>query len=290
MPELFLRPGGTTPLSSIVDQLTALYTFVDDFLATHPDLLHWRQSPHDRPIFADSEVLTLALLQSCLGVASLKQTYRLVAANYHSAFPHLCSYQQWMARLHTLTGVIGALLQATTQQFNNSAAFYLIDAKPLPVCHPIRHRRVRLLREEGAWFGKTSKGWFFGFKLHVLRHMDGRMVNLVLTPGNWDDRAPALALLEGVEGGVTLGNLGYRGKERAAEWAEEAGMLVLTRADAPEKKYLLAQVRQGIETSFAQLWHRFLDRVFSRSWRGLWNTVQLKVLHYNLCHAGVLSQ
>src|SRR3954462_8115418 len=58
----------------------------------------------------------------------------------------------------------------------------------------------------------------------------------------------------------------------------------------PEKKHLLAQVRQGIETSFSQLWHRFLDRVFSRSWRGLWNTVQLKVIHYNLCHAGILSK
>jgi hypothetical protein len=87
-----------------------------------------------------------------------------------------------------------------------------------------------------------------------------------------------LALLDGVEGGVTLGDLGYRGKQRAEEWAEEAGMLVLTRADAPEKKYLLAQVRQAIETSFSQLWYKFLDRIFSRSWRGLWNTVQLKVL------------
>ena len=289
MSKLFRQPD-TTPLSSIVDQLTELYAFVDDFLATHPNLMNWRQSPHDTPRFADSEVLTLALLQGCLGVASLKQTYRLVAANYRSAFPHLCSYQQWMTRLHALTGVIGALLQATTQQLSSNAAFYLIDAKPLPVCHPVRHRRVRLLREDGAWFGKTSKGWFFGFKLHVLRHMDGRIVNLVLTPGNWDDRAPALALLEGVEGGVTLGDLGYRGKQRAEEWAEEAGMLVLTRADAPEKKALLAQVRQGIETSFSQLWHRFLDRVFSRSWRGLWNSVQLKVIHYNLCHANVLSR
>ena len=277
-------------MSSIVDQLTELYAFVDDFLITHPSLLCWRQSPHDTPRFADSEVLTLALLQGCLGVASLKQTYRLVAANFRSAFPRLCSYQQWIARLHALTGVVGALLQATTQQLKDSAAFYWVDAKPLPVCHPVRHRRVRLLREDGAWFGKTSKGWFFGFKLPVLRHMDGRMVNLVLTPGHGDDRAPVLALLEGVEGGVTLGDLGYRGKERATEWAEEAGMLVLTRADAPEKKSLLAQVRQGIETSFSQLWHRFLDRVFSRSWHGLWNTVQLKVLHYNLCHAGVLSQ
>jgi hypothetical protein len=277
-------------MSSIVDHLTELYAFVDDFLTAHPNLMNWRQSPHDTPRFADSEVLTLALLQGCLGVASLKQTYRLVAANYRSAFPRLCSYQPWMTRLHALTGTIGALLQATTQQLNSSAAFYLIDAKPLPVCHPVRHRRVRLLREEGAWFGKTSKGWFFGFKLHVLRHIDGRIVNLVLTPGHWDDRAPALALLEGVEGGVTLGDLGYRGKQRAAEWAAEAGMLVLTRADAPEKKCLLAQVRQGIETSFSQLWHRFLDRVFSRSWRGLWNTVQLKVIHYNLWHAGVLSK
>jgi hypothetical protein len=289
MPKLSQQPD-TTPISSIVDQLTELYAFVDDFWVTHPDLLHWRPSPHESPAFADSEVLTLALLPGCLGVASLKQTYRLVAANYHSAFPRLCSDQPWMARWHALTGVIGALLQATTQQLNGSAAFYWIDAKPLPVCHPVRPRRVRLLREEGAWFGKTSQGWFFGFNLHVLRHIDGRMVNLVLPPGHGDERAPALTLLEGVEGGVTLGDLGYQGKARAVEWAEQAGRLVLTRADAPEKKHLLAQVRQGIETSFSQLWHRFLDRVFSRSWRGLWNTVQLKVIHYNLCHADALSQ
>ena len=69
---------------------------------------------------------------------------------------------------------------------------------------------------------------------------------------------------------------------------EEAGLLVLTRAQAPEQNYLLTQVRQAMETSFSQLWYQFMDRVFSRSWRGLWNTIQLKVLHYNLRQAGVL--
>src|SRR4051794_14932158 len=137
-----------------------------------------------------------------------------------------------MARLQALTAPIRALLSATMQIPMDSAAFYLVDAKPLPVCHRVRHRRVRLLREEGAYWGKTSKGWFFGFKLHVLRHMDGRMVNLILTPGNWDDRVPVLALLDGVAGGVTRGDLGYRGQQRAEEGAEEADMLVLTRADA----------------------------------------------------------
>ena len=69
--------------------------------------------------------------------------------------------------------------------------------------------------------------------------ISGRRVNVILTPGNRDDRAPVLALLDGVAGEVTLGNPGYRGKQRA----EEADMLVLTRADAPERKYLSAQVR-----------------------------------------------
>jgi Transposase DDE domain len=198
----------------------------------------------------------------------------------------LCALDRASARPHRPPG---GLLRATTNLTPETAAFYRIDAKPLPVCHPVRHRRVRLLREAGAWFGKTSKGWFFGFKLHVLRHMAGRIVNVALTPGNWDDRAPALTLLLGVNGGVTLGDWGYRGQQRVAEWAEEADMLVLTRAEAPEKKYLLAQVLQAMETSFSQLWYQFLDRVFSRSWRGLWNTVQLKLIYYNLRHAGVLS-
>jgi hypothetical protein len=276
-------------MSSIEHHLTELYVFIDDFLLTHPTLVRWRRSPHGSPRFADAEVLTIALLQGCLGVASLKQTYRLVAHNCRAAFPHLCSYQQWMARLQALAVPISALLENTAQIPIGSTACYLIDAKPLPVCHRIRHGRVRLLREDGAYWGKSSKGWFFGFKLHVLRHIAGRIVNVVLTPGNWDDRAPALTLLLGVNGGVTLGDLGYRGQQRAAEWAEEADMLVLTRAEAPEKKYLLAQVRQAIETSFSQLWYKFLDRVFSRSWRGLWNTVQLKLIHYNLCQAGLLS-
>src|SRR5205085_1437585 len=175
-------------MSSIEHHLTELYVFIDDFLTAHPNLAAWRQSPHDRPAFADAEVWSLALWQGCLGVASRKQTYRLVARHYRSAFPPLCSYAPWMARRQALAAPISALLSTTTQLPVGSPAFYLIDAKPLPVCSRLRHGRVRLRREDGAYWGQTSKGWFFGFQLPVLRHIDGRMVNLVLTPGNGDDR------------------------------------------------------------------------------------------------------
>jgi len=48
-------------------------------------------------------------------------------------------------------------------------------------------------------------------------------------------------------------------------------------------------VRARIETLFSGLWHRFVDRVFSRSFDGLWSAVKLKMLHYNLCKAGILQ-
>jgi len=268
--------------------MLAIYCFVDEFLKTHPGLAQWRRSPHAQPPFSDAEVLTVALLQGVFEVATLKQTYRLVARNWRAAFPHLPSYQQWLARLHHLLPHVGRLLATTCSHAASTARLYLIDSKPIPLCQPIRHGRVRLLRDEGAYFGKTSKGWFFGFKLHVLRHIEGRVLNIALTPGNWDDREPALLLSQSVDGGVLLGDLGYRGPECATRLAEEADLLLITRDRVPTQHFLLTQLRQGIETTFSQLWRKFVDRVFSRSWHGLWNTLQLKVLSYNLVHAGLL--
>ncbi len=273
---------------SIEHQMTEIYCFIDDYLKAHPQCAQWRRSPHSSPRFADAEVLTIALLQGSFQVATLKHTYRLIRANFRTAFPHLPTYAEWLRRLHQLTIHVGLLLEATCASAPGTA-FYLVDSLPVPLCHQLRHGRVRLMREDGARFGKTSKGWFFGFKLHCLRHISGRFLNIVLTSGAVDDRDPLLALCEQSDGGVTLGDLGYRGAPAADLLAQEAEVLLITHRDAPAHKFLLSQVRQAIETSFSQLWHQFIERVFSRSWNGLWNTIKLKVLFYNIRHAGVVS-
>ena len=100
---------------------------------------------------------------------------------------------------------------------------------------------------------------------------------------------PPWPWVQAVEGGVTLGDLGSRGPECATDVAEKAEMLLSTRDRAPAHRFVLSHVRQQVETTFSLLWRTFVDRVFSRSWSGLWNTLQLKVLSYNLRHAGVLS-
>src|SRR5215831_15210388 len=87
---------------SVDHQMTEIYCFIDEFLKTHPALASWRHSPHAHPQFSDAEVVTLALLQGVFAVATLKQTYRLVARNWRRAFPALPTYQPWLARLHPL--------------------------------------------------------------------------------------------------------------------------------------------------------------------------------------------
>lgn len=49
------------------------------------------------------------------------------------------------------------------------------------------------------------------------------------------------------------GDLGYQGKPAAELLAQEAELVLITRRDAPARKFLLGQVRQAIETSFSVL-------------------------------------
>jgi len=277
-------------MSSIEDQLTAIYCFVDDFLKAHPSLASWRRSPNDEPAFTDAEVITLGLVQGCLGVATLKKTYHLIAANFGAAFPHLCSYGQWVARLHALTGIVGYLIQEALKHHYMDGRCYILDSKPIPLCKAIRHGRVRLLKEDGAYFGKNSVGWFFGFKLHLIIHHTGAILGALLTPANYDDRDPGLALAWITSGGVALADLGYPGAEFEATLLEEAGIVLLTpkHATDPKRKALISSLRERIETTNSQLAERFVDRVRSRSWNGLWNTIKLKMVHLNLGLAGLL--
>jgi hypothetical protein len=275
-------------MSSITDQMTRVYVQIDDYLKARPWLAAWRRSPHSCPAFSDAEVLTIGLMQGCLGVATLKQTYRLIAQNFKDAFPKLPTYAQWLARLHALSPLVGHLIESFVLPLDT--CLYLMDSKPIPVCKPIRHGRVRLLRDEGAYFGKGTSGWFFGFKLHTIIHQSGIILGAFLTPANWSDGDLAPALSQFVDGGTVLADRAYQ-TEPLSDWlAHEAQLLLITPKNCGEAfRPLISSLRERIETIFSQLCDRFVDRVRSRSFIGLWSAIKLKMLHFNLTQAGYLN-
>src|SRR3954470_22482028 len=75
--------------------------------------------------------------------------------------------------------------------------------------------------------GKTSMGWFFGFKLHLVFNNRNEIVALKLTPGNVHDTTPVPALTRDLIGKL-FGDKGYIGRKLAEDLLRR-GLTLFTR-------------------------------------------------------------
>jgi transposase len=234
-----------------------------------------------------SEVMTILIHFHQSHYRNFKAYYcEHVLPHLHSEFPDLVSYTRFVDFIPSALLPLCAYFLQTCLGDCTGVSF--IDSTSLDVCLNQRIASHKVFAGL-ATRGKTSAGWFFGFKLHAIIDMDGRILQALLLPANIQDRHAAEALAEMVDGGIGLGDHGYLGADFKDELAEATGLLMVTPKDAGQRRALISTIREKVETVFSQLWARFIDRIHSRSWLGLWNTVKLKLLHYNLVTAGLLT-
>ncbi|MDT7540592.1 MAG: hypothetical protein QOE33_496 [Acidobacteriota bacterium] len=98
-----------------------------------------------------------------------------------SAFPRLVSYTRFVELQRDALIPLCAYLQTRTGQCRGIA---FVDSTSLRVCHNRRIHSHRVFRGV-ARRGKTSVGWFFGFKLHLVINECGELLGVRLTPGNY---------------------------------------------------------------------------------------------------------
>lgn len=129
---------------------------------------------------------------------------------------------------------------------------YYIDSTALPVCHNLRISSHKVFDGLAAR-GKTSTGWFFGFKLHLVFNHLYEIVAVRLTPGNIHDTAPVMDLTEGLIGKL-FGDKSYLGKKLTGELLKR-GLLLITRVRKNMKSFpitisekLLLNARNMAET------------------------------------------
>ena len=67
------------------------------------------------------------------------------------------------------------------------------------MCHNRRIRRHKVFKNLAAP-GKSSMGWFYGFKLHLIVNEQGERLAVHLTPGNVDDRKPLTEMSQALFG------------------------------------------------------------------------------------------
>ena len=134
-----------------------------------------------------SEVMTIVILFQQSGYRNFKTFYKAhVCQHLRRAFPRLVSYNRFV-ELEAECVVPLAIFLHT--RFGRCTGVSFIDATSVKVCHNLRIKAHRVFKDV-ARRGKTSVGWFYGFKVHLVINDQGELLAVMLTPGNTDDRKP----------------------------------------------------------------------------------------------------
>ena len=191
--------------------ITTLYCFVDDFVKISDkwisnSYLPISRKPTRTPEISYSEILTIVLLYHQSPCKNFKYFYISYLQLYKAEFRMIPSYNRFIALKARVLSYLVLLLEWYFTQAEATGISY-IDATSIAVCHPKRIARNKTFAGLAA-LGKTTKGWFFGLKLHLLINENGEIQNLKLTKGNVDDRTPVPAMTKNITG-LLFGDKGY---------------------------------------------------------------------------------
>lgn len=132
-----------------------------------------------------SEIMTINTYFHHSGYKNFKFYYcKYVRVHLKKAFPSLVSYNRFV-ELQQQTALPLALLAKLMGKGKCSGVSFM-DSFCLKVCHIRRvysHKTFRGL----ATKGKTSVGWFYGFKVHLVISHTGEIIDFHITPGNVAD-------------------------------------------------------------------------------------------------------
>jgi len=152
-----------------------------------------------------SEVMTIVIWFHYSRYRDFKTYYtQYVQKHLQSEFPNLVSYPRFVVLMQR---ALVPLLAYFLKTRGKPSGIAFIDSTPLRVCHNARIARHRVFDGLAAR-GKTSTGWFYGFKLHLVVNDQGEILAVHLTPGNVDDRKPVPRLTKNLVGKL-FGDRGY---------------------------------------------------------------------------------
>jgi hypothetical protein len=178
-----------------------------------------------------------------------------VCVHLRSEFPRLPSYQRFIEWMPSTLIPLCAYLKRC---FGECTGISFVDATRIVVCHNQRIASHRVFDGLAAR-GKTSTGWFFGFKLHLVVNECGELLNIHVTPGNTDDRSVIPNLLADLFGKV-FADRGYVSRTLAESLALDMGIEFFAKPRRNMRNHLmklndklLSRKRSIIETIIDQL-------------------------------------
>ena len=114
--------------------------------------------------------------------------------NHRNLFSYLVHYDRFTALIKLAFPALICMLKGLEGKVTE---YMFIDATPMAVCHNLREKRHKVFKGL-ATKGKTSTGWFFGFKLHFILNKFGEIVSMTITGGNVNDGSPVMDMVKDI--------------------------------------------------------------------------------------------
>ena len=224
--------------------LTTVYCDLDDFYCDfsyegpQDRLLGPRRVRQRSTSLSPSELMTiLVMFHQSQGYRNFKGYYKeQVLGRWHREFPDAPSYTRVV---QLLPRVLWPLAHYLGSRRGEVSGISFVDSTPLQVCDNARIHSNKVFRGL-AQRGKSSTGWFFGFKLHLIINDHGDLLGVRLTPGNVDDRLPVPEMANGLFGKL-FGDRGYI-SQALRDTLKQQGVELITKLRKNMKPKLLKLV------------------------------------------------
>jgi transposase len=196
------------------------------------------------------EIISVALFKQKNGMPTKKAVYEILDLK--------CSYKTLVVNLNRWYH-LGIIILVLVMKINKNFQHIIkhIDSTDIPVClfkNANNHKTMKGL----ANFGRSSKGVFFGLKMHIITDLKRQLLSVKFTSGNVDDRKVVIKLSKDLMG-LFIADAGYVSEKLSKEFYQENKRILLAKPRKNMKKIMtkfqefLYQTRMLIELNFRNL-------------------------------------
>jgi hypothetical protein len=220
--------------------ITAIFYLVDEFCRIYQEwqknrLISCNQIRIRKHHMSLSEMLTIMIIYHLSPCREFKAFYQyFLVIRHKSDFREFLSYNRFVELMPTLLVPLLVMIHCLC---GKKDGIYFIDSSKMQICNNKRTNSNRVFKGL-AGIGKSSYGWFMGFKLHLIINTKGQIIAVKITAGNIDDRSVVSNMTKSLSGKI-FGDKGYISQDLFNKLFKR-GLKIITGIKANMKNYLLS--------------------------------------------------
>ena len=247
------------------------------------------------PRMADLKVIALSCTMEALGIDSENLLWSKIRTDYPRWSKELICRTRFNRRRRRLQSYIERLQQMIARQLQDESKVLVVDSIPVPVVKMARERTHRAFKQSfetapAKGYSAVNRGWFIGYKLHVIIFDNGVVQQSGITKGNVHDINFLKTVHDLPSGKFLLGDRAYRSNPLQMELFDQFKVKLKVPFRMNQKDYKRhprkwKSKRQMVETFFAQMCDQLnLKRNYSKTYEGLRTRLSSKLSAMALLH------